>query len=674
MELTTPNGRLRLDPRTGYVKGLSLAGGATRVHGDAGAGLFEVALPLPDYAPHRIRLTEKQVTPVVEKSRDTVRISYGQLRSDYGEFALEAEVIIRGESEAGFSLRMTLTNNTRFMVPQVLFPNLVGLEPTGKVQQETLRFGRGKVKPYSEWNVPDGAAKFYDLHRRRYFDYQSDPFCMKWFDLGNRHQGLTVFSKDLTPDAQGIYLEKWAEADRLRLSWAHYPHVAPGETWQSPEFVLYPHEGGWEVGVKPYKDFIAAHFKTAAATEYLRGTPGLRTLFFSSYLFGEKPNFRYRDLPQIGRDSLKHGVREIVVWFWNDNLFDLPFRLDRKLGSEAELREALAACRKMGVNVSAFLSCRGIRADCAPEEWFEHDVQGNKRYQFYTYSLDFVPPFNPPYYNSGVSSFICPASKGWQKAFLGSCRELHRWGFSSICFDQLFARGLCYNKEHNHKPQQTGRAFYDILQKAIKDGRRVDPEATFSGEYFTEITQAFQHYNWDWNGGAERVPEDFAPFRHVFPQFRVGFLVDRSLRWLLEAFTHGLYINFFPEGGEGLIGTDKAFSLKVRQLTRLRGEFRRFLESGEYFGSTPVEGQFPCACLYRSGLELLLIVTNPKAQTEDVKIAMDLSPFLAEASRTCLNVYDAEGGKGKAQTVDLPCFTFEGEMAPHEMLLLHFHE
>jgi hypothetical protein len=331
----------------------------------------------------------------------------------------------------------------------------------------------------------------------------------------------------------------------------------------------------------------------------------------------------------------------------------------------------------MGVNVAAFVSSRGIRPEVAPEEWFEHDSEGRKRSQFFTYSPDFVPWFNPPYYNFSESAFICPASKGWQKAFLEDCRELNRLGFSSICFDQILAYQLCYNKSHTHKPQETARYLYQTLKKVTEEGKKIDPETTFSGELFTDITQQFQHYSWEWHYGwigyygFVAKPADFAAFRYVFPRFRVTFLVDRSLRWLHEAFTYGLWINFFPRGGAGYIGEDKEFSREVKRLAGLRKKFSRFFELGDYLGQEVLRGNFDTACAFHYQSEGLIITANPEKKKRAVEIEFPLKELPSLGKKIEVEVFREKSSLNRAVKQENESFFFKETLEPNELILIH---
>lgn len=667
--LQSGNGRIELASDTGYPVWIGLAEPAAcflRGH----AGFFDLALPLPQCVPHRLRLDSDQLQPdvIVEEDRATIR--YRCLRSGSGEFPIMAELGISPGPDATFSLQLEIVNRTPYTVPQVIFPDLCGLIPTGLAGEEILRFGRNRkqLRPYADMTITDGAASFIDLYRKQYYEYGGFDFCMKWFDLGGLQQGLSLYSRDLTADVQGLYVEKAAAEDSLQLGWAHYPHVAPGETWHSPEFILYPHAGNWQEGARPYREFVSCSLPPAPKSKYLAGALGFRTIWCANS-YDNRPICRFKELPAVAKDALDHGCHEISLWVWTDRYMELPYRLHPALGTEEELREAISACREMGVNLVPFTSVRGIRPETQPDEWFEHDRLGHRRYQSWSYHPDFIPPFNPPFYDSFVSAMVCPASRGWGEAYLQGAGQLAKWGFSSVGFDQIYVNAPCYNEAHDHKPQETAAGFHRVLREGIEIGRQVDPDGTFSGEFFGDIAQTFQQYTWDW---FTQDPEVAAPYRFVFPGYRIGFLVDRSLRWLLEGFTHGFYLNFYPNGGTGQIADVAQFSDTVKQLASLRRTFSRFFEDGQYFGSTPVQGKFGAAALYRSRDEFLLILANPHAEPAPVDLAVDFRPEIDSPQLFDVAEFGIDGAAQSRYQAELPALTLQSNLAAHDLRMFHF--
>jgi hypothetical protein len=610
MEFSSGDATITINQASGVLERIELlASEQSLLLGDR--GLFDLALPLPDLPSYRLRISAAQRTVDWKQTADEIHWRYDSLRCDRGEFPINATVTMRALSEGGFAMRLTIVNHSPDTIPQVLFPNLHGLQPTGlDANSETLHLGRSIKYPYAQMKTEDKAVEFFDLYRHWYFPYGMQDWNLRWMRLGNRDRGVVLYSKSTDLSLAGLYVERQPGENRLRLAWVHYPHIGPGETWVSPDIIIWPHRGDWPAGALPYRSHVAANLPTVPTTKYLHDSLGVRTLFFSTYLFDDEPNYTFKDLPVVARDAVDHGIHELNLWFAFKEYFELPIKLNSKLGDAAALKRAISECRAMGVNVSAFLSVRALKTRTTPAEWFEQDDGGNRRTQSYSYSLGFVPPFNPAYWNRQQSAFVCPTVAAYRQAFLSACQELNQLGFSSISFDQLFVANSCYVKEHGHKPQELLGPLYEMVQSAHRQGQAIDSDASLSGEFFNDISQTFQHYHWDWINGSAGL-DQLEAFRFIFPRFRLSLLVDRGKRWLLEGFARGFLLNFLPDGAEGLIRGDKEFSELVKKLAIARKTYSRFFEEGEYLGSRPVpKVNQGLSSAYRHGDQWLLILTN----------------------------------------------------------------
>src|SRR5258706_4906323 len=142
MELSADDARLTVDPKTGALRYIGLAGfQLTLLEGNA--GLFDLALPLPDELPHRLRVTDRESIPTFTSDGGEHRISYISLQSAHGTFDVACTLRIRpDESTGGFAVRLEIVNHTQQVIPQVLFPNLSGLKATRPAKQEALHLGR----------------------------------------------------------------------------------------------------------------------------------------------------------------------------------------------------------------------------------------------------------------------------------------------------------------------------------------------------------------------------------------------------------------------------------------------------------------------------------------------------------------------------------------------------
>ena len=181
MKVKSDNGTIEIDKKSGAILRVFLERPLVEFVKTSfcSGGLFEVALPLENYIPHRIRINKSQTVEIYYPQKNVVLITYVQLKSSKGTFSLKVEIKIQGGQSGEFSLWMRLVNQTEIVIPQTIFPNLTGLIPINSAGQTLLRFGRDRLKPYLDLKVLDGAVQFFDLYRRRYFDYQLGSFCMK---------------------------------------------------------------------------------------------------------------------------------------------------------------------------------------------------------------------------------------------------------------------------------------------------------------------------------------------------------------------------------------------------------------------------------------------------------------------------------------------------------------
>ena len=153
-------------------------------------------------------------------------------------------------------------------VPQVAFPQLLGLtaggqDPDARVslraspagppaarrrdrvgRDAAVRLSRGTVWPLRQLAMRPDDASFLETPLQRYYGYGAFEFSMKWLDYGDSRGGLTLYSRDRRYAAQGLLLERPDRSTRrVRPALAALPHIAPGETWDSGDFVRPPPRG-----------------------------------------------------------------------------------------------------------------------------------------------------------------------------------------------------------------------------------------------------------------------------------------------------------------------------------------------------------------------------------------------------------------------------------------------
>jgi hypothetical protein len=138
---------LRLhDPRTDFVAAPS------------GAGLLRLALPLPDHFSHYAE-AGTHGAPDITAADGGLHLTYPGLATSEGPVAVRIEIELAPDSETeGIRLRARVHNGTPDVIPQVVFPQLLGLRAVDGVDGTRLQLGRGQLRPLRDITMrPDDA-------------------------------------------------------------------------------------------------------------------------------------------------------------------------------------------------------------------------------------------------------------------------------------------------------------------------------------------------------------------------------------------------------------------------------------------------------------------------------------------------------------------------------------
>jgi hypothetical protein len=672
--LEVRGGRIGIDVATGALRSARLQPGATELVGaQEEAGLLRLALPLPGYGSHYLE-TGVHGEPEVVREPGVLRLSYPQLGSDHHTARIRVEIELRDRPE-GLVLRAQVHNDGDLPVPQVAFPQLLGLsaggqDPDARVSlraspaghpprvavtgsdETRLRLSRGTVWPLRQLAMRPDDASFLDTPLQRYYGYGAFEFSMKWFDYGDSRGGLTVYSRDPRYTAQGLLLERHDRArDEFALRWLHFPTIAPGESWDSGDYVLVLHEGGWHAGARAFQEFAATAYPYDAPA-HIREALGIRSVWPA--IRHAPPNFTIDELPTYAEELAdpELGLAELVVWHWWEKN-GLPIEMDRRLGSEQDLRAALGRCRELGVPVSLFVSHHLLRdTEESPEEWKHRNAAGQAVGDDWTYGRDFLPRFRVPFMGTHAmvrGSLLAP---GMRKAILDEHARLLDLGATSTCWDQFWSWfEPNYNPSADGAPDTEGDRLLEVGRAIHALVRSRDPRGTFSGEMITEQKVPVLDYTWDWRNGAD-LDED-APFRYVFPHVRLNANVNEHPRGALLAFADGGLLNVMPgQMHSHRLADCPELVATLRQLATLRRRFLRFFCEGQYHH---VEGLDATGCharLYSHGEDLLVVLVNPTDDTSTVSVRVDPTVWGGRPVAGAPDVVALDGQAGTGGTTD----------------------
>jgi hypothetical protein len=620
------------DGRAGVDAGGALA--ALRLHDPeldfvarpTGAGLLRLALPLPDCFSHYVE-TGTHGAPEITATPGGLRLTYAALATAEGPVPVRIEIDLDPDAETeGLRLRARVRNGTDAVIPQVVFPQLLGLGPVDGADGTRLQLGRGRMRPLRELSMRPDDAHFLQLPLQRYLEYgYRKPHNMKWLDYGSARAGVTLFSRDPRYHTTGVLVERPDRAaEAIDLRWAHYPHIAPGETWDSGDFVLLPHPGDWYAGARAYQRFTSRTFPYHAPRR-VREALGVRTVWAA--VRGARPAFPLSDVAayaaEIADPAL--GLAELVLWhWWLRNGY--PIFLDPRLGTEAEFREALDRCRALGVPVSLFVSHK-LQRDTAETDpsWRFRNAAGQQVLSNWTYGPGFVPRFGPPF--MGTHSMVqgSALSPGYRAEGLAEYRTIQeKYGPVSICFDQFNAWPQPdYNPGGDGRPHEEGERLLDFGRAARAIVHAADPEGSFSGEHVTENKVPVLDYTWEWTNGFEI--EASAPFRYVFPHFRLNANVNEHPRGALLAFMEGALLNVMPGNMHSHRLRDcPELVATLKQLAALRRRFLPYFTEGQFRFREGLEVRGAEGRLYSHGRRLLVLAVNPTDAAVEADVRIDL--------------------------------------------------
>lgn len=657
---------VEVDPGRAAITGITTPS-RQFVSASHGGSLLRLAVPIDGYPAHWVEcgLTE----PRVEHDGATARLVFEGLRSDHLDLAVHVEIELT-TSDEGLVLRARVRNDSELDIPQVVFPQVLGLAPRASGAPTRLQLPGRCMQPFTELTMRPDDLSFLEVPLQEYIYYGSLDLTMKWLDFGDAEDGLTLYSRSPRYTTQGLLVERPdRSSERLDLRWAHYPSLGPGESWDSDDFVLLPHSGDWYAGARAYQRFVKDRYPYRAP-QRIREALAIRSIWPA--VRNSRVTFTFADLPEYAAEVAdpELGVGEVVFWhWWRKNGY--PMVLDERLGSEEDLRTALGRCREAGVAISLFVSHHILRdTDETDPDWLHRNKTGQAVVWNWTYSSDYVPKF--PVLFAATHSMIkgSALSPGWRETGLAEYRRIMDLGAESICFDVFYAWG-----EPNYSPSADGPSdeegdrlieFARAARELIHAGR---PEGSFSGEWPSDLKVPVMDYTWDWRNAYDVAA--CAPFRYVFPHFRLNANVGAHPRGPVLAFMEGALLNIMPGGlrTEKLADHPQLTEL-LRRLNLLRRRFLAFFTEGQYrhLEATTVRGGE--GRLYTHGADLLLVLANPGDDAATVEASVDLSALGLREGTWVVTAHRLDGGTAGRATCGTAYATSE-RLGPDDLVLLH---
>jgi hypothetical protein len=673
---------LGLDPQTGSIEYLSSPATGMFLEGTPEqSGLLDLAYPTSEFEP--LRLATRFSKAEIERAGDGVQIRWKALGASRSNFAprdgyVSAQVTIRPAPDGrSLILACEIQNHTQAPIPQTLFPDLWGLVPSHGIEETELRFTRGVVHPFTiPYRRPESAPEYYK--NVGWQQYSSDAGyyrqnALRWLDFGGLGGGWSAFQRKWGTGDHPAVLTYRSEADplHLRLAWQHKASILPGQTWNSGEFWLTPHPGGWAKGIEVFRDYVRQANPPRELPKHIRDGLGFQTIWMRQPPETDptKFYFRYNDLPRVAEDAQRYGIDELVPWIWDASVFTLPVRLNPAMGTQEELLDGIRKAKALGVNVAPFVSIRIlVNRDAA-----RYGV--GPQHDDWTYHPDLIPQFQPYYTHDFETAHIPDDNVMWQQDVQATLTDWVKRGVSSFVWDVFM-----YSEPSGQKP-----ALIKVIEAVRNVARSADPQSTFAAESVTDLELDGQilDYTWNWldhDTDALNQTVDAGPLVSVLRSPRLNCNIDDSPMAVKKCFAEGLFLNIMPSRADGpnataLISDKPPLAAALKSVAALHTQFLSYFVEGNALGDSVLEwnaNAFVRAYSREGGL--LVFVLNNRNKAQRVVVKSDLSLWLPASRSYTATYYDQSGKKGREQAgVHSSWLGMTDLLQPGEMAAFEIH-
>jgi hypothetical protein len=609
------------------------------------ASLLDVAYPVESFPALRLasRFSKATVTRGANElmivwdslgpSRTTVALPSGQVKARVG---------IRAADD-GRSVIMTcrIENQSGAPVPQILFPDLVGLKPFDGVEGTKLRLARGVVEPFQEPLRPseEGFYYYFQLGWKRYpaGGYYSEN-ALRWLDYGSLRNGLSIFQKKWETEDRPDILTERREADpmSLRLVWEHRPTIAPGHAWESGEFWFTPHRGGWAKGIEVYRDYVRQVSPPREMPRRVREGLGFETLWMieESEPDPARAFFKYSDIPRVAQDALAHGINVLDLWEVSSFAPPLPIPLRPELGTAEEFFQAVSKAHGMGVDVVPHLTIQPV-PNAYAARYAAKSYPSNDDWTFHS---ELIPRFRPGYTKTGLLSLVDSGNDVWQGDVLSSLKAWIDRGVVSFSWDTFPTES-----EAGKKP-----ALVALIEKIRSLARAKDPESTFIVE--STSVGSLEHdgvvADATWNSVGY---VDAGPITSVLRAPRANCNVMDSPLVAKKAFADDMYLNVIPNkadqpGGSALISEKSALAAALKEVAALRRQFLPFFVEGTFVGDSVLAQPTPAFVRgYQWHDKLLVIALNDRPEPRYLTLQSELDLWFPWKGQYRVEYYNSIG-------------------------------
>ncbi|MGD0006403.1 MAG: DUF6259 domain-containing protein [Anaerolineaceae bacterium] len=678
---------LEFNRANGALVGLSAVPTGWKILDRPQLGLsFRLLVPLSDEKRNNPVFGEKQPLSRLEIGRDnrSAVFYWDEVTSEYGG-KLPIRLVLSvslDDKRAIFS--MSVENQSDFVVENVYCPYLGDIQHPGDEKWfKTFSHNYGTAVEWNLWPHYDNLRGYFGVDYPTQFSPRLEgcgapmaPF----FLLRGEKQGLyagvaspscelVAWHTELRPGYGSSIDSRPPEELTIsgketatRFAAVHVPFIQPGETRRLTPVALEAYQGDWHHGVDIYKRWRNTWYTYPSLPAWAKEPHTWQQIHINSP--EDELRLRFTELPKIGEDCARQGVKAIQLVGWNDGGQDQgnpSHDPDPRLGTWEELKEAIAKIQAMGVKLILF--SKFTWADRATA-WFRSELArmaikdpygdyyhyGGYQYQTATQLLDI---------NTKRLIPMCFLDQEYLDVCAREFKKTVDLGADGILFDECQHHTpalLCFDMGHGHR---YGAPVYANDRQLICNFGQVTaaehPDFLFAGEACYDWELEAYHLAYFRSESKEHVP--LSRYLQPHAQFMTAVTGFNDRNMVNQCLMYRYIISYEPYNFKGQLD-DFPLTLQYGQkMDALRSDLRDYFWDGEFRDT--VGAEVSCAGKPHHPYSVFLNAKNGKSGLVICNYN-EHDPITVTASLENGQVFeryrlvDAPGWQPASQGIDIP--------------------
>jgi hypothetical protein len=583
-----------IDRHTGCIDKLESKDGAWKLRG---AGM-RLHVPAPEHRFHY--LTERHAAkPVIESDTNHATITWTGFESDrMGKLDIEVKESVQ-LAGGGVHFSYQIRNGSPAVIESYTYPRLAGLKPpAGDKRMSQAAWSYSGMGSDSLWPTFGNQVGYYGYDtpaqlRHLGTDIQ---FCLVLSDTRGLYLGYHDPGQKQTVQVcfflSPAYVDSFNSStiasgkvadSAIGIDPNHLCFVQPGASQSSEALVLEPFSSDWHGGADIYKAWRGSWAKAPKMPPWVKDVHSWQQIQINSS--EDRLSFPYKDLVKVAQACQRWGVKAVQLTGWQMGGQDRDFPLhdiDPRLGTAQEFKDAIAASRKMGVEIVLFnkYAWADVTAPAYAKEFRKFAIEDpyGDPYLFNGYNYD--TPTQISGINARHGAGMCQASPAWRKRALEEFRKSVDLGASGILFDecQWHISPYCFSRTHGHGVP--GAVFSGDVPLIEGFREIIDPEQfVFAGEspYDLEL----QTYDMSYF----RINRGFVPFARYLKPFApmsVAVTGDNDRQMINACLLYRFSMSYEPRDFHGELDEIPASMTYGRAVDDLRRRYREWLWEAEF--------------------------------------------------------------------------------------------